>query len=335
MSATFGAQWLDQLESKRVIEAANKGKHYRRALSPFDLSWIINEPFHNFESPIHNYLPGGAYRFFENARELVETRNRWYHDYSPHNVADLAKAIELCVYVATKCELNIAPTLEAIRKRVLQLKAGSYRSALIVPHAAIPEVGDDNPLVTPASPAQIQRAVGAVWLGPLPMRKIALKSTGELVDEGLHSNVTGELSTTQKERYLKLWQLMFKTGWLWVDDLGQVAAYVHGVLRCVGFWGEIEEPAQDPSAKFLLPHSYEITPDSLLDRSTGVELNEQHLGKVTESTLLRARMEIEENELVRVTWDGDLIWFSGNGVEYFGEVESQDWFADHFSISTE
>jgi hypothetical protein len=334
MSTEHGAQWLEKLERLREIDASSRGRKHLRTWSAYDISWIINEPFHNPDSPIRKYLPVTAYRFFDNARELVETRNRWYHDFNPHNINDLAKAIELCVYVASKCELTITPTLDSVRRRVNEIKSGDYKGELVA-NESFPTVAD-TPAPAPEKneTAKIQRAVGAVWVGEIPSRKIELRSSGALIDEGLQANVTSELTQEQQERYLKLWQLIFKQGWLWVDELGQVAAYVQGVLRCVGFWGDIEEPAQDPFSKFLLPHSYEISPDALIDRASGAELQERHLGKVTSSTLKRARMELSDSELVRVTWDGDLIYFGSNGVEYFGEIESQDWFATHFSVAT-
>jgi hypothetical protein len=334
MTTQFGAQWLSLLEEARFREAARRNKGYKKSWSPFDLNWIINEPFHNKTSPIREYLPKNDDAFYKIARDLVETRNRWYHDYNPHNINELQKAIELCHYVSSECELDLTDVLEQVHSRVKQIKSGTYK-------AEAPITGTPPEQLTPTeepagdeSPPEIQRAVGAVWLGGIPARKVELRSSGSLIDESLQSNVTSELTQDQQERYLKLWRLLFKQGWLWVDELGQVAAYVQGVLRCVGFWGDVEEPSQDPFSKFLLPHSYEITLDALVDRSSGVELAEQHLGKVTASTLKRARMELSDNELVRVTWDGDLICFGSNGVEYLGEIESQDWFAAHFSVAT-
>jgi len=334
MTTQYSAQWMSVLEDERAKEAAKKNKGYKKSWSPFDLNWIINEPFHHYNSPIRDYLPKDDHKFFKKARDLVETRNRWYHDYNPHNIYDLENAIELCLYVSTQCQLDVAQVLEQVHQRVIEIKSGSYKQT--------PSLKETVPAPTPtvtqpveaASTAQMQRAVGAVWVGGLPARKIELRSSGSLIDESLQANVTSELTEFQQERYLKLWRLLFKQGWLWVDELGQVAAYVQGVLRCVGFWGDIQEPAQDPFSKFLLPHSYEITPDALIDRASGSELQEKHVGNVTASTLKRARMELSDNELVRATWDGDLICFGSNGVEYLGEIESQDWFSSHFSVAT-
>lgn len=332
MTESFGKNWMFLLEDARAAEAAQVGKVYKKSFSPFDFSWIINETYHNPQSPVKDFLPWTAYNFFKNARELVETRNRWYHDYNPHNINDLTKALELCVYMASKCKLSVQPAIEAVRQRALELKAGTYQPA---PGNGAPDQtqsGTSSPPSRSSSPV-VQRAVGAVWLGDLPERKISLKATGSLIDEKLQTNVTSELTKAQ-HRYLNLWKLIIMPGWLWVDELGQVAAFVQGVLRCVGFWGEQEEPPQDPSSKFLLPHSYELNSSSLIDRATGAVLNEDEIGKVTESTLKRARLVASDSELVRVTWDGDLIWFSGNGVEYFGELESKDWFPSHFAVET-
>lgn len=329
MTGKVGPGWLQALEKIRSEEAARKGKPYKKSFSPYDFNWIVNEPFHNYQSPIRQYLPVNAYKFFDNARELVETRNRWYHDYNPHNINDLVKAMELCSYVATKCDLVIADRIEEVRKRSLELKSGTY-----VSQSGQSQRSEESRTNSTGPNPQVQRAVGAVWLGDLPERRIALKQSGALIDETKQSNVTSELTNDQQERYLSLWKLLIHAGWLWVDELGQVAAYVQGVLRCVGFWGEVEEPAQDPFTKFLLPHSYELSGDLLLDRESGSALNEENLGDVTASTLKRARIDISDNEIVRVTWDGDLICFGDSGTEYFGEIESRDWFEGHFFLET-
>lgn len=330
MTKTIGPNWLDALENIRYSEAYNRGKHYKKSYSAYDFSWIVNEPFYNSQSPIRKYLPTSAYKFFDNARELVETRNRWYHDYNPHNINDLVKAMELCSYIAAKCDLGIADQIEVVRKRAIELKAGTY---VAVQTESTLSIEVEEKASSKTAP-QVQRAIGASWIGELPKRRIALRESGALIDETKQANVTSELTAVQQERYLKLWSLLMKAGWLWVDELGQVAAYVQGVLRCVGFWGNQEEPAQDPFSKFLLPHSYELTADRILSREDGAELDEKYLGNVTASTLKRARMEIADSEIVRVTWDGDLICFGSNGVEYFGEVESKDWFVGQFFLET-
>ncbi len=330
MTKLAGNDWLSKLEDLRAQEAHQSGRPFRRSYSPYDFSWIINEPYYNQNSIIKRFLPTTAYNFFKNAKELVETRNRWYHDYNPHNVHELVKAMELCYFIAAKCNLEVLDDIEKVRKRALELKNGTYQ-----PNERVDP--EPNPTPSPAPQAQVaqaQRAVGAVWLGDLPSRKISLTESGILVDSQKQANVTTELTAVQSERYLKLWRLLLKSGWLWVDELGQVAAYVHGVLRCVGFWGEKEEPAQDPFLKFLLPRSYELHQDQVIDGETGAVLNETYLGNVTASTLKRARLDLADGELVRVTWDGDLICFGDNGPEYFGEIESKDWFAGHFFVET-
>ncbi len=329
MTASYGRSWMESLEETRFLESQRKGKTYKRSYSPYDFNWIINEPYFNPLSPVAQYLPTTAYNFFKNARDLVDTRNRWYHDHNPHNINDLLKALELCSYIALKCNLSVAGQIESVRQRALALKAGTYKSPTPAPSLAPTGSGASST----SQKAQIQKAVGAVWIGDLPNRKIELKDSGALVDEAKKANVTSELTLVQQQRYLKLWQLL-KPGWLWVDELGQVAAYIQGVLRCVGFWGIEEEPAQNPFSKFLLPHTYELTHDKLIDRETGSELNEFHLGRVTASTLNRARLELSDNQLIRVTWDGDLICFGDAGAEYFGEIESQDWFPGHFALAT-
>jgi hypothetical protein len=333
LEGKIGPAWFSTLEDLRAQQAWNRGKTYRPAYSCHEFNWIVNEAFHNSNSPIRDYLPVGVANFYKRLQDMAELRNRWFHDHNPHNIQSLKTALALALYIAKTCNLESAKGIDSALQRVNEILTGTYQNQQSDP-VIQPE---DIPVVTaeeePA--AARQSAVGAVWIGPHGARKLELRESGALIDTVLTANVTTELTEEQTQRYLPLWKLMLKRDWMWVDSLGQVGAYVGGIFRFMGYLGETSvESQQDPFSKFLLPHSYEIVETGLLDRESGAELSEVHLGKVTASTLKRVREELDDEQILRVTWDGDLISFTDSGPIYLGEIESSDWFAGHFAIAT-
>jgi hypothetical protein len=161
-----------------------------------------------------------------------------------------------------------------------------------------------------------------------------LNASGSLIDLDAAKNVTTEIGNTATNRYYKLWRAL-ELDWLWVDANDAVAANVLGSLRMVGYWGSsADETEQDPFAKFLLPRSYTFAGGKLHDRESLAVLDEVHIGPITKSTFVRGKATIQEGEIIRVTWDGDMIYFGDSGPEYIGEVESKDWFAGHFFVPT-
>ena len=323
MKAKYGHHWFGDLCEARLLTDS----HYIYK-SPFDFSWIINEPFRYVSSPIREYLPKNEYQFYPTLKKLLETRNKWYHDHNPHNITELRNALSLVKYVADKCGLELAEELVPVIGRVNAISAGSYQGR--EGSKPIPE-----PKPEPAKTKAIrQSAVGAAWLGSLGERKIQLNTTGSLIDLGAAQNVTPEVGDLTTNRYYKLWRAL-ELDWLWVDVNGAVAANVLGSLRMVGYWGSSpDDTEQDPFAKFLLPRSYVFADGKLHDRDAMSTLDESHIGPITKSTLARGKTTIQEGEILRVTWDGDLICFGDAGPEYIGEVESKDWFPDHFFVPT-
>ena len=324
MSAKYGSHWFAQLcDARKATDS-----HYIYT-SKFDLSWIINEPFRYVDSPIREYLPKNEYQFYPSLKKLLATRNQWYHDHNPHNISGLRSALTLVKYVADKCELELADELIPVINRVNAIASSSYTG-----------VGkNDVPAQPAAGPSESaksikQSAVGAAWLGSVGPRKIQLNLSGSLIDLEAARNVTSEIGNAATNRYYKLWRAL-ELDWLWVDARGAVAANVLGSLRMVGYWGSSpDETDQDPFAKFLLPRSYTFADTKLHDRDSMSPLDESHIGPITKSTLIRGKAAIQEGEIIRVTWDGDMIYFGDSGPEYIGEVESKDWFAGHFFVET-
>lgn len=325
MSKKYGSNWFKLLEEAR--EDANP--KYRAAHSCFDFSWIINEPIRNFNSPIRDLLPKNEYQLFNAMKDLLDYRNRWFHDYNPHNINELSKALDLVMYLATKCKLQLEDDLKPVIKRVREIKSGAY-----VPESSVP--GSEN---TGTSGGEIevqairQTAVGAAWLGALGRRKIQLSHSGSLIDLDAGKNVSSELTDYQTKKYLPLWKSL-GLDWLWVDDLGSVASNVYGSLKMVGFWGQVDEAEQDPFAKFLLPTSYSIASGKLIDRNNQQELILHNTASTTYLAVSKAKELLDEFDVVRLTWDGDLIHFSDSGPVYLGQVSSKEWFAGHFLTPT-
>jgi hypothetical protein len=321
MRAKEGPYWFEDLKAFRVMNDAS----YHNYKNIYDFSWIVNEAFWYNDSPMRALLPKNEYDFYPTLKKLGEARNRWYHDHNPHNIGELRAALSKLKYLADKCGLELADELMPVIARVNAIAAGSYKPE--------PAKSDNDPEPTTKSPQPLrQAAVGAAWLGPVGVRKIQLTRAGSLIDLGAEKNVTSEMGASN--RYLELWQAL-NLDWLWVDSLGSVAAYVQGSLRMVGYWGaDPEDKSQDPFAKFLLPHSYIFADGVVCHMETLKALDHSAIGPVTKSTLKRASEAILEGDIMRLSWDGDLIHFGDNGPEYLGEVESSDWFAGHFFMPT-
>lgn len=323
-----GPDWFDDLEEYRQRTRPN----YQRSRSVFDFSWIINEPCRHTDSPLRDLLPKNEYQFYPTMKTVLDIRNRWYHDFNPHNIVELRKALRLIKYLAEKCGLELADDLVPIIARADAIFSGSYSAT--PPAATLPTPEATEKVREVAKPIR-QAAVGASWLGPVGARKIQLAKSGSLIDLIAEKNVTAEAGNASNNRYLTLWKKL-GLDWLWVDELGAVAANVHGSLKMVGYWGESpEDGAQDPFAKFLLPNTYTFADGKLCERENLRELNEAHIGPITKSTLNRGKESVQEGEILRLTWDGDLIYFGDQGPEYVGEVESKDWFPDHFFMPTD
>jgi hypothetical protein len=320
MTAKHGHNWFALLEEVRV--AANP--KYRASRSCFDFSWIINEPARNQNSPIRDLLPKNEYQFYPTMLELLDARNRWFHDYNPHNINELSKALDLVRYISTKCALQLDDEIQPIIKRVREIKAGAYSSQ------PKPEHASSNPPAVPNQKPIRQSAVGAAWLGPSGKRKLQLSSSGSLIDLDAAKNVTTELTEHQRNRYLPLWKAL-GVDWLWVDELGSVAANVYGSMRMVGYLGnQADDSGQDPFAKFLLPTTYAIVDQIVIDRASQEALNLHNQDSETHKTVSNALATLENQDILRVTWDGDLIHFGQGGAIYLGRISSSEWFSGHF-----
>lgn len=323
MRAKKGAYWFEDLRERRMLTDT----HYHNYKTIYDLSWLVNESARYLDSPIRDLLPKNQPDFYIILKKLLNDRNQWYHDYNPHNIGELRVALGKLKTLSDRCGLELADELTPVMTRVNAIASGAYK----------PSVSEPEKIQTPSEhgrKAIRQSAVGAAWLGPLGSRKIELTRSGSLIDIEEAKNVTNELGNAHAHRYLMLWKTL-DLGWLWVDSLGSVAAYVQGSLRMVGYWGsDPEDASQDPFAKFLLPHTYMFAGGELCEMESLKALDSSALGLVTKSTLKRAKEIVREGDVLRLTWDGDLIHFGDQGADYLGEIESNDWFAGHFFIPT-
>ena len=325
MEAKEGLYWFSYLIEDRKYQDSR----YNNYKNKLDFSFLVVEICNFSDSPLRDGLPRNDPKFYNTLQDLLQARNRWYHSHEVHNIHKLSEALRMAYYISKKCGLDFSEELIPVINRVNDIVAGTYKSPVPV-SIAKPTEGK-----TQEKPkAMRQAAVGASWLGPLGARKIQLAKSGSLVDLQKGENVTSELGNPAENRYLKLWKKL-EIDWMWVDELGSVAAHVYGSLRMVGHWGsEPNDLEQDPFAKFLLSTTYAYAGEVFYERETSESLDESFVGQITKSTLNRGREMVQEGEVLRVTWDGDLICFGDQGPLYIGEVESEDWFPGHFFLPT-
>lgn len=323
LAAKHGTHWFEDLKYEREF----RDSKYHQYKGFYDFSWIVNEADRYTDSPLRALLPKNEYQFYPAMRSLLSMRNQWYHDYNPHNMMELRKALALAKYISEKATLALSDDLVPIIKRVNEIISGTYTSPVAQPVREVKVVAEKP------KPMR-QAAVGAAWLGPIGERKIQLTGSGSLIDLNQAANVTSELGDLEVNRYFKLWKKL-GLDWLWIDELGSVGANVHGSLRMVGYWGSNpNDLEQDPFAKFLLSNTYAYAGEILYEREKNESLDDSFIGKVTKSTIERGREMVQEGEVLRLTWDGDLICFGDQGPQYIGEVESEDWFPGHFLLPT-
>ena len=129
MTTQFGSTWFNERVELRVEEAADQGRPYRRSWSYYDISWIVNEPFHNSQSPIRKFLPAGVKGFYDDLKDMVSMRNQWFHDYSHHSISNLKNAVSLFRYVAQVCELDLASQIVEVEKRVVDISNGDFKKS--------------------------------------------------------------------------------------------------------------------------------------------------------------------------------------------------------------
>ena len=324
MTQQFGATWFTDLENQRIAEAEQRGKKHVRSFSVFDISWIVNEPFHNSNSPIRQFLPSGVDGLYFDLKEMVTIRNQWFHDFANHSINNLETALGLFRHIAETCELQITDQIVEVEARVTDISTSKFKKS-----ETTNEFVSAKAQVNQKEPIQ-QKAVGALWIGDPGSRKLELKESGALIDSALKRNVIEEMTLEQKEFYLPLWKSQIGKGWLYVDRLGQVGGYVSGQLRMIGLLGsDAAQLDEDPFSKFLLPRTYYLKDGSLFDRSSGERLNIEKLDKVTASTLNRVEEMVGEDEPMRCTWDGELVHFGDNGPTFIGEIEFDNWFVGH------
>lgn len=327
MTKQFGATWFSALEDQRFKEAKERGKQYNEARSVFDISWIVNEPFHNSNSPIRQFLPSGVQGFYYALKNMVTIRNQWFHDFANHSLTNLEKALELFRYIAETCELQITGQIVEVETRVNEIASGKFKKS-----ATTKEFVSAKAEVNKKEPIQ-QKAVGALWIGDPGSRKLELKESGALIDSALKRNVIEEMTPEQKEIYMPLWKSQIGKGWLFVDGLGQVGGYVAGQLRMIGFLGsDAEALDEDPFSKFLLAYTYFFDGRNVIESTSGSLLDIEGVDKVTNSTLERVDDIIGLNEPFRCTWDGELVNFGDSGPNYIGEIEFEHWFPGHRSF---
>ena len=324
MTMQFGATWFKDLENQRVAEAEQRGKKYVKSFSVYDISWIVNEPFHNSNSPIRQFLPSGVHGFYYDLKDMVTIRNQWFHDFANHTINNLEKALALFKYIAETCELQITHQIVEVETRVTEIASGKFKKSETTNEfvSAKAQVNNQEPIR--------QKAVGAPWVGDPGSRKLELKESGALIDSALKRNVIEEMAPEQKELYLPLWKSQIGKGWLYVDELGQVGGYIEGQLRMIGFLGsDVAAIDEDPFSKFLLPYTYFFDGRYVIESATGSRLDIEGVDKITKSTLGRVDDMIGLNEPFRCTWDGELVNFGDSGPNYLGEIELESWFSGH------
>ena len=258
LKASLGENWFNELQTQRE-------KTYR---SMFDPAFVLAEPFYNSTSPTRACLPVTQefYRLLARARQI---RNSWAHYNVEPSFASLERDLKTLQQLCHAADLKLVEFIKQVRTRIrdivergwvptnskentreLQaeidrlnnlmegLKADQLQAQL---SAEVQESINFENLISGKKRPQ----VGQEWTGELGTRKLSLiKPTGDLYDVIAKRSVKSELLPEPETKIANWLAIMPIGGEVYVADDGAVAAFVHGVMRLIGYMGLEPEVAE-------------------------------------------------------------------------------------------
>jgi hypothetical protein len=252
---SLGDNWFNELQAQRE-------KTYR---SMFDPAFVLAEPFYHSTSPTRACLPATQdfYHLMARARQI---RNSWAHYNVEPSFASLERDLKTLQQLCQAADLKLVEFIKQVRTRIrdivergwvptnskentreLQseidrlknlmegLKADQLQAQL---SAEVQESIDFAILLSEKK----RPPIGQEWKGDLGTRKLSLiRPTGDLYDVVAKRSVKSELLPDPETKISSWLAIMPIGGEVYVSDDGAVAAFVHGVMRLIGYMGP--EPA--------------------------------------------------------------------------------------------
>jgi hypothetical protein len=258
LKASLGDNWFNELQ-------AHREKTYR---SMFDPSFVLAEPFYHSTSPTRACLPATEdfYRLLARARQI---RNSWAHYNVEPSFASLERDLKILQQLCAAADLKLVEFIKQVRTRIRDIVERGWVPANSKENSRELQAEIDrlNHLMEGLKADQLQEQlsaeaqesldfeilvsgkkrppIGQEWKGELGARKLMLiKPTGDLYDVAAKRSVKNELLPDPQKKIASWLAIMPIGGEVYVSEDGAVAAFVHGVMRLIGYLGPEPEVAE-------------------------------------------------------------------------------------------
>ena len=269
LSPKFGERWFKQLKEQR---RNTKNPGTRENL--FDLSYALSEVLEFSNSPLRDALPRDS-RFYKQLEKMRRERNDWIHCEMEPNLANLKKSISRMRDVAAELELQVSVELVAAIQRIDELSGGLWHAPSPQPAAsALKELVGlalDNPphgcnselkdMQAEAARDVVEalrpKGVSRFWTLPLPTRRLKLLPRSlDVRDPQTGASCLSELGDEPRRKVKNWLRLLPDGGDIYLDESGAVIGSVRGVMRIIGYSGELPELPEGAMQGFLIDDLY-------------------------------------------------------------------------------
>ena len=312
LAPELGDNWFADLKLHRKGESSPGAR-----INLYDMSFTLSEVLEHPKSPLRDCLPR-EHRFYSQLEKLRRERNDWTHCTVDPNLANLKKAVARMQSVASELALPVADQLLDAIQRIDAISNGLWAAnpvadpALQVEElaeaaiAALPSNGNAELDAMQLEAAQEfveqmrPRGVSRYWTLPLPGRRLRLlERSMDIRDPQTGNSCRPEFGPNAIEKIRAWLRLVPDGGDIYLDDSGAVVASVQGILRIIGYAGELPVLHDDEMQGFLTTRQVILHDSEILIATNGT---------LTPLAQISANVELTQikNQLVVVTDCGDV-----------------------------
>lgn len=323
LKVSHGENWFKDLQAQREIT-------YQ---SMFDPAFVLAEPYHYSNSPTRAFLPATQdfYQLLKRARLI---RNSWAHLNVEPSFASLEKDLKLLQKFCHDADLGLTEFIKQARTRIrdivergwvpigVQENTREMQAEIDRLQALMSGLKADQVKVQQEAAAkeliEVERriakqerpAIGQEWKGNLGSRKLMLiRQTGDLYDVDAKRSVKNELLPEPDVKIANWLAIMPIGGDVYVSEDGAMAAFVHGVMRLIGYMGLEPEVAEHELRGFF-------TLEDFVVKNGEIESAEFETEPLKVELLNGFEMRAMDGAIVRSTTYGDVAYY---------EEESDSW----------
>ena len=313
---SLGDNWFDDLQAQRE-------KTYR---SMFDPAFVLAEPFYHSTSPTRACLPATQdfYRLMERARQI---RNSWAHYNVEPSFASLERDLKTLQQLCQAADLKLVEFIKQVRTRIRDIVERGWvpTNSKENTRELQAEVNRLKDLMDGLKADQLQAQlsaeaqesidlatllaekrrppIGQEWKGELGTRKLSLiRPTGDLYDVAAKRSVKNELLPDPESKIASWLAIMPIGGEVYVAEDGAVAAFVHGVMRLIGYLGLEPEVSEHELRGFF-------TLEDFVVKNGAIESAEFETEPLHVDLLNGFELRAMDGAFVRCTTYGDVAYY--------------------------